>query len=107
MPFAILRHSPEEEWDLCREARRLAVRLGTAGRQVHTISLADLLWEDIEGCQDLDAVVELGRERGFDVTQQLVTTYLSDPYWRPLPNILVERLEPLDPSGTSPSCRLL
>ena len=78
-------------------APRLATRLGTAGKQVHTISLADLLWEAIEGCEDLDAVVELERERGCDVAQRLITTYLSDPDWRPLPDILAERLEPLDP----------
>ena len=29
--------------------------------------------------QDLDPVVELERERGFDVAQQLVTTYVSGP----------------------------
>ena len=97
LPFAILRYDAEEEWDLRREARRLAVRLDNAGKRVHTISLADLLWEAIDDCEGLDAVVELERERGFEVAQQQVTTYLSDPDWRPLPDILAERLEPLDP----------
>lgn len=97
LPFAILRYDAEEEWDLRREARRLAVRLGNAGKRVHTISLADLLWEAIEDSEGLEAVVELERERGFEVAQQQVTTYLSDPDWRPLPDILAERLEPLDP----------
>ncbi len=97
LPFAILRYDAEEEWDLRREARRLAVRLENAGKRVLTISLADLLWEAIEDCEGLDAVTELERDRGFEVAQQQVTTYLSDPGWRPLPDILVERLEPLDP----------
>lgn len=97
LPFAILRYDAEEEWDLRREARRLAVRLNNAGKRVHTISLADLLWEAMEDCEGLDAVVELERERGFEVAQQQVTTYLSDPDWRPLPDILAERLEELDP----------
>ncbi len=97
LPFAILRYDAEEEWDLRREVRRLAVRLGNAGKRVHIISLADLLWEAIEDCEGLDAVIELERERGFEVAQQQVTTYLSDPDWRPLPDILAERLEPLDP----------
>ena len=97
LPFAILRYDAEEEWHLRREVRRLAVRLGNAGKRVHTISLADLLWEAIEDCEGFDAVVELERDRGFDVAQQQVTTYLSDPDWRPLPDILAERLEPLDP----------
>ncbi len=97
LPFAILRYDAEKEWDLRREARRLAVRLTNSGKRVHTISLADLLWEAIEDCEGIDAVVELERDRGFEVAQQQVTTYLSDPDWRPLPDILTERLEPLDP----------
>ena len=97
LPFAILRYDAEEEWDLRREARRLAVRLNNAGKRVHTISLADLLWEAVEDCEGLDAVVELEKDRGFEVAQQQVTSYLSDPDWRPLPDILAELLEPLNP----------
>src|SRR3954471_3132791 len=73
LPFAILRYDPEEEWDLRRETRRLAVRLGNAGKRVHTISLADLLWEVIDDCEGLEAVIELERERGFEAAQQQVT----------------------------------
>jgi len=98
LPFAIFRYDAEEEWNLRREARRLAVRLNNAGKRVHTISLADLLWAAIEDCEGLDAVVELETERGFEVAQQQVTTYLSDPDWRPLPDILAERLEALVPA---------
>ncbi len=98
LPFAILRYDAEEEWHLRREVSRLAVRLGNAGKRVHTISLADLLWEAIEDCEGFDAVVELERDRGFEIAQQQVTTYLSDRDWRPLPDILAERLEPLDPA---------
>jgi len=97
LPFAILRYDPEEEWDLRRKARQLATRLGNAGKRVRTISLADLLWEVIEDTEGLDVVVELEEARGFEVAQQQVTTYLSDPDWRPLPDVLAERLEPLDP----------
>ena len=97
LPFAILRYDAEEEWDLRREARRLAVRLENAGKRVHTISLAELLREAIEDCEGLDAVIELERTRGFEVAQQQVTTYLSDPDWRPLSDVLAERLEALDP----------
>lgn len=97
LPFAILRYDAEEEWDLRRETRRLAVRLENAGKRVHTISLAELLREAIEDCEGLDAVIELERTRGFEVAQQQVTTYLSDPDWRPLSDVLAERLEALDP----------
>jgi len=97
LPFAILRYDAEEEWDLRREARRLAVRLNNAGKRLPTIPLADLLWEAVEDCEGLDAVVELEKDRGFEVAQQQVTSYLSDPDWRPLPDILAELLEPLNP----------
>ncbi len=97
LPFAILRYDPEEEWDLRRKAKQLATRLGNAGKKVHTISLAELLWEVIEDTEGLDVVVELEEARDFEVAQQQVTTYLSDPDWRPLPDVLAERLEPLDP----------
>lgn len=97
LPFAILRYDPRDEWTLRREARHLATRLGNAGKRVHTISLADLLWEVIEETEGLEVVAELEAARGFEVAQQQVTTYLSDPDWRPLPDILKERMEGLDP----------
>jgi hypothetical protein len=97
LPFAILRYDPEEEWSLRREAKHLATRLQNAGKRVHTASLAELLWEAIDDAEGLDAVVELERERGFEAAQEQVTTYLSDPDWSSLPDMLGERLENLDP----------
>lgn len=97
LPFAILRYDPEEEWSLRREAKYLATRLHNAGRQVHTVSLADLLWEAIDDAEGLDAVVELERARGFEAAQEQITTYLSDPDWSPMPEMLRERLEHLNP----------
>jgi len=97
LPFAILRYDPEQEWSLRREVKYLATRLHIAGKQVHTVSLAELLWEAIDDAEGLDAVVELERERGFAAAQEQVTTYLSDPDWSPLPEMLRERLEYLDP----------
>lgn len=97
LPFAILRYDPPEEWDLRRELRLLATRLGQAGKHVHLVSMAELLWQAIDETEGLDAIVELERERGFDVAQEQVTTYLSDRDWRPLPDLLAARLRPLDP----------
>jgi hypothetical protein len=97
LPFAILRYDPEEEWNLRREAKYLATRLHIAGKQVYRVSLAELLWEAIDDAEGLDAVVKLERERGFAAAQEQVTTYLSDPDWSPLPEMLRERLEYLDP----------
>jgi hypothetical protein len=97
LPFAILRYDPEEEWSLRREVKYLATRLHIAGKQVHTVSLAELLWAAVDDAEGLDAVVELERERGFEAAQEQVTIYLSDPDWSPLPEMLRERLEGLDP----------
>lgn len=97
LPFAILRYDAEEEWKLRYEVRLLASRLGNVGKEVRIISLADLLWEVIEATEGLDAVVELEKQRGFDAAQDQVTTYLSDPDWCPLADVLAERLSALDP----------
>jgi BREX protein BrxB len=98
LPFAILRYDPPEEWDLRREARHLATRLANAGKEVHAISLADLLWQAIADSEGIEAVVELERARGFPAAQAQVTTYLSDPDWSPLPDLLADRLRGLDPA---------
>ena len=97
LPFAILRYEPREEWELRRQARLLATRLDEHGREVRFVSMADLLWEAIETTEGLDAVVELERQQGFEAAQDQVTSYLSDRDWRPLPDLLAERLQGLDP----------
>lgn len=97
LPFAILRYDPREEWDLRREARHLATRLGNYGWKVSTISLGALLWEAIEATEGVQAIVDLEHSRGFEAAQEQVTTYLSDPDFRPLADLIAERLAPLDP----------
>jgi hypothetical protein len=97
LPFAILRYDPAEEWEMRRQARLLATRLGEAGKEVVAVSMAELLWEAIDTTEGLDAVVELERQRGVGAAQEQVTTYLSDRDWRPLPDLLAGRLARLDP----------
>jgi hypothetical protein len=96
LPFAILRYEPQDEWALRREVKLLATRLADAGRTVHIISLADLLWQAIDGTEGMDAITKLEQERGFGVAQEQVTAYLSDPDWSPLPEALLERMAALD-----------
>lgn len=97
LPFAILRYDPLEEWQLRRETRLLATRLEDVGKDVHTISMSELLWEAIGKSEGLDAVVELERQRGYLEAQEQVTTYLSDRDWCPLADLLAERLSGFDP----------
>ena len=97
LPFAILRYEPNEEWKMRREAKLLATRLNDCGKEVQTISLAQLLWEAINTTEGLDAIVDLERERGFEAAQEQVNVYLSDKDWRPLSDLLADRLQMLKP----------
>lgn len=100
LPFAILRYDPQEEWILRREVRFLSTRLKSAGKEVVTISLAQLLWEIIESAEGLDAIVELERRQGFEKAQAQITTYLSDENWFLLPKHLAEKMNAFDPRKT-------
>ncbi len=100
LPFAILRYDPSEEWDLRREIKLLETRLEATGKEVHIIPMSEFLWKAIEETEGLDAVVELERERGYLTAQEQVTTYLSDRDWRPLADLLAERLQEYDPAKT-------
>jgi len=100
LPFAILRYDPQEEWILRREVRFLSTRLKSAGKEVVTISLAQLLWEIIESAEGVNAIVELERRQGFEKAQAQITTYLSDENWFLLPKHLAEKMNAFDPKKT-------
>ena len=97
LPFAIFRYHPNDEWALRREVKLLATRVEGLGKNVYTISMSDLLWQAIDESEGLDEVVALERDRGFVTAQEQITTYLSDKDWRPLGDLLSERLARLDP----------
>lgn len=96
MPFAILRYEPSEEWVLRKELSFLATRLNSNGKDVVFISLAELLWEAIEGSEGLDILVDYERAEGFEKAQEQVTTYLSDSDYKPLRDLLADRLRSLN-----------
>jgi BREX protein BrxB len=100
LPFAILRYDPAEEWELRREVRLLATRLEGIGKEVYIIPMSEFLWRAIEETEGLDAIAELERERGYLAAQDQVTTYLSDRDFRPLAQLLAERLNQYDPGKT-------
>jgi hypothetical protein len=56
------------------------------------------LWKSIQDSEGIDEVVKLEKDRGFIKAQEQITTYLSDKDWRPLADLLTERLHSL---GTS------
>jgi hypothetical protein len=99
LPFAIFCYPPDEEWQMRNEMRLLQTRLeNDLDREVVTISLADLLWQSVEESESIDAVATLERTQGFEAAQMQMQDYLSDPDWRPLNDLLTERLDELDPS---------
>jgi hypothetical protein len=98
LPFAIFCYPPDQEWAMRGEIERLKTRLeNDTERSVVTISLAELLWQAIDESEGIEEVVALERQSGFDAAQLQIQDYLSDPDWRPLPDLLGERLEELDP----------
>jgi hypothetical protein len=97
LPFAIFCYPPEREWAMRHEIDLLKTRLeNETKRKVAFVSLAELLWQSIDESEGLDAVAELERRDGFEAAQLQIQDYLSDPDWRPLPDLLAERLEKLD-----------
>src|SRR5688572_20426232 len=72
LPFALLRYEPSAEWDMRRRARLLAARLNSYGKEVVTVSMAELLWNAIDQCEGVEAVIRLERERGFEAAQEQV-----------------------------------
>jgi hypothetical protein len=98
LPFAIFCYPPEQEWTMRHEIDLLKTRLeNDTQRQVAFVSLAELLWQAIDESEGIEAVVQLERRDGFEAVQLQINDYLSDPDWRPLPNLLAERLAELDP----------
>jgi Domain of unknown function (DUF1788) len=98
LPFAIMRYDPTDEWELRREIKLLATRLEGIGKDVHIISMSELLWSALEKVREkdddegLEAVIELEKERGYVEAQQQVATYLSSRVWIPLWDLLADRL---------------
>jgi hypothetical protein len=106
LPFAILRYTPTDEWELRREIKLLATRLETVGKTVHMIPMSELLWAALEMVSQQDddegfeAVVALEKDRGYVAAQQQVTTYLSSKVWVPLWDLLADRLSPINPDNS-------
>ena len=99
LPFAVFCYPPDQEWAMRSEISLLQTRLENAiERTIRTISLADLLWQAVDESEGIEAVTSLEQRSGFDAAQEQIQTYLSDRCFRPLPDLLAERLAQLDPN---------
>jgi hypothetical protein len=98
LPFALFCYPPEQEWNMRREMHLLKTRLEKdTGRRIQWISLAELLWQAVDESEGMGALTQKEREEGFGAAQLQTYDYLSDPDWRPLPDLLAEKLQHLDP----------
>ncbi len=98
LPFAIFCYPPEQEWAMRGEVERLKTRLeNDTQRTIAMVSLAELMWQAVDQSEGVEEVVIKERREGFDAAQYQIQDYLSDPDWRPLPGLLAERLNELDP----------
>jgi hypothetical protein len=97
LPFAVFCYPPEQEWTMRREMRLLKTRLEKdTGRRIVLISLAELLWQAVDESEGMNALTQKERDEGFDAAQLQAYDYLSDSDWRPLPDLLAEKLQNLD-----------
>ncbi len=97
LPFTILRYDPREEFPFRKHLQLLATRLKNAGKCVHVISLARLLWKTIEKTEGIDGIVEEEEQLGFLRAQETVSTLLSDEAFLPLPKQLQTLVNDLNP----------
>ncbi len=97
LPFAVFCYPPEQEWSMRREMRLLKTRLEKdTGRRIVFISLAELLWQAVDESEGMEALTQKERDEGFEAAQLQAYDYLSDADWRPLPDLLAEKLQHLD-----------
>jgi Domain of unknown function (DUF1788) len=96
LPFAIFRYDPngpeEREWKVRKEIDLLATRVANHLHQpVVSVSLAELFWQSIRESEGVEALIELEKEHGFAAAERQVNAYLSDPDFRTLCSLLLER----------------
>lgn len=98
LPFAIFRYDPADEFEARKQTRFLATRLENAGRKLHFVSLARLLWAAVEQTEGVAAIADEERQLGFPRAQETVSALLSDEAFMPLPNALCKCMESYDPA---------
>ncbi len=98
LPFARFHYDPADEFAVRKQIRFLATRVENAGRRVHLISLAKLLWMAVEQTEGVAAIADEEQQFGFRRAQESVCALLSDEVFMPLPDTLCKCMETFDPS---------
>lgn len=97
LPFAILRYAPTSEFQARKQISLLATRFCNAGKTVHVISVAHILWKAVKQLYGIETLAEGEKQFGFQRAQETVSTLLSDKDFMPLPDELEEQMRGLDP----------
>ena len=98
LPFAILHYDPHSEFLARKEAALLATRVMNAGKRVHFISVARILWKAIDETEGVDAIADEERQFGLNRAQETVSTILSDESFVPLSSELEQGMKKMDPA---------
>ena len=97
LPFVIFRYDPQEEFELRKRLRLLTFGLEqNHGKQVHFVSLAELVWKVIADEQGLVYLVKVEKTRGFKAGQDHVNSLLSSPHFRPIADEVLKCFDELD-----------
>jgi hypothetical protein len=100
LPFAIFLYKPQDEFAIRGGLRKLEARLKNEGKDVIFISLAELLWQGIDETRGMEYIVEAEQKYGYKMAERTVANLISSKKFRPLPDMLTEHLQELDPRKT-------
>lgn len=98
LPFAIWRYDPASEFEARKQMRLFATRLQNAGKRVHVISIARMLWQAILDTEGIEAIAEEEQQLGFARAQETVATLLSDHAFMPLPDAIERCMQGMVPT---------
>lgn len=97
LPFAIFHYDPQSEFEARKQIHLFATRLMNAGKNVHFISVARILWEAIRETEGVDAIIDEENQLGFPRAQETVSVILSDDAFKPLSDEIDRRITGLNP----------
>jgi len=98
LPFAVLHYDPASEFEARRQISLFATRIQNAGKRVHIISIARIVWAAIRETEGVEAIAEEEQQLGFARAQETVSTLLSDSSFMPLPDEVERRMRGMDPA---------
>lgn len=98
LPFAILHYDPASEFEARKQMSLLATRLQNAGKRVHVISIARMLWAAIRDTEGIEAIAEEEQQFGFARAQETVAILVSDNAFMPLPDQIAQRMQEMEPT---------